>query len=316
MRRALVTLGAQALKLVDLPRAHRRGVDLQHAEIPLDRRRIDVDADHGLAARIDARLGACGGFFDAALRHAALDRLRHAAKALDLIDVALRPLSEVGGQTFEIIRAAPGVDDPGRAAFFDQKELGVAGDPGGEGRGQRQRLIERVGMQRLGMALGGGHRLDLGAHDVVEGVLCGQRPAGRLAVRPEGERPVRCRSEALDKAGPELARGAELGDLHEKIHAHRPEERQPRREGVDAHSGADAGAQIFDAVGERIGEFEILRRARFLHVIAGDRDRVEFRHVGRGEREDVGDDPHRGGGRINVSVADHELFQDVVLNGA
>ena len=42
----------------------------------------------------------------------------------------------------------------------------------------------------------------------------------------------------------------------------------------------DARAQIFDAIGERIGEFEILRRARFLHVIAGNRDRVEFRHVG------------------------------------
>ena len=33
--------------------------------------------------------------------------------------------------------------------------------------------------------------------------------------------------------------------------------------------GLDAGAHIFDAVGERIGELEILRRAGFLHVIAG-----------------------------------------------
>ena len=35
----------------------------------------------------------------------------------------------------------------------------------------------------------------------------------------------------------------------------------------------------------------------------------------RGEGEDVGDDAHRGGGRIDIGVADHELFQDVVLNG-
>ena len=38
LRRALVPLGAQALKLLDLPRAHCRCVNLQHAEIPLDRR--------------------------------------------------------------------------------------------------------------------------------------------------------------------------------------------------------------------------------------------------------------------------------------
>ena len=80
--------------------------------------------------------------------------------------------------------------------------------------------------------------------------------------------------------------------------------------------GLDAGAHIFDAVGERIGELEVLRRARLLHVIAGDRDRVELRHVRRGVGEDVGDDPHRGRRRIDVGVADHELLEDVVLDGA
>ena len=54
-----------------------------------------------------------------------------------------------------------------------------------------------------------------------------------------------------------------------------------------------AGADVFEAVGERVGELEVLRRARLLHVVAGDRDRVELRHVGRGVGEDVADDPHR-----------------------
>jgi hypothetical protein len=31
--------------------------------------------------------------------------------------------------------------------------------------------------------------------------------------------------------------------------------------------------------------------------------------------EDVADDPHRGRRRIDVGVADHELFEDVVLDG-
>ena len=43
--------------------------------------------------------------------------------------------------------------------------------------------------------------------------------------------------------------------------------------------GVEAGAHVFDAVGERVGELEVLRRARLLHVIAGDRDRVELRHA-------------------------------------
>ena len=79
---------------------------------------------------------------------------------------------------------------------------------------------------------------------------------------------------------------------------------------------ARPGAEIFDAVGQRIGELEVLRRAGFLHVIAGDRDGIVFRHLLRGIGEDVGDDPHRGRRRIDVGVAHHELFQNVVLNGA
>ena len=52
-------------------------------------------------------------------------------------------------------------------------------------------------------------------------------------------------------------------------------------------------AHIFDAVGQREGQLLHAGRARFLHVIAGDRDRIEFRHVLRGVFDDVGDDAHR-----------------------
>src|SRR6202051_5193149 len=59
-----------------------------------------------------------------------------------------------------------------------------------------------------------------------------------------------------------------------------------------------------------IGEFEVLRRAGLLHVIAGDGYGVVPRHFLRGIRKNVGDDPHRGGRRIDVGVAPHELFED------
>jgi len=109
---------------------------------------------------------------------------------------------------------------------------------------------------------------------------------------------------------------AHLGDFHEEVHADRPEERQPRREAVDVEARGKSRAQIFDAISQRIGELEILRRAGFLHVVAGNRDRIVFRHFLRGVREDVRDDPHRRQGRIDIGVAHHELFQNVVLNGA
>ena len=124
------------------------------------------------------------------------------------------------------------------------------------------------------------------------------------------------RVELLHELGPKETRGAKLRHLHEEVHADRPEERQPRRKPVDIESGFDAGADIFDAVGERVGELQVLRRAGLLHVIAGDRDRVELRHLLRRVGEDVGDDAEAGCGRIDVGVAHHEFFEDVVLDRA
>ena len=279
-------------------------------------RLVLVDADHRLLAGIDAGLGLGRGFLDAQLRYAGLDRLRHAAELLDLLDVAPGLGGEIARQPLDIIRAAPGIDDAGGAALLLQEQLGVAGDARGEVGRQRQRFVERIGVQRLGVALRRRHRFHRRAHHVVEDVLRGQRPARCLAMRAQRQRARVLRIERLQQLRPEQARGAHLGDFHEEVHADRPEERQPRREAVDVEARGNAGAEVFDAVGERIGELEVLRRAGLLHVIAGDRDRIEFRHVLRGVGEDVRDDPHRGRGRIDVGVAHHELFQNVVLNGA
>ena len=90
--------------------------------------------------------------------------------------------------------------------------------------------------------------------------------------------------------------------------------RQPRRELVDVDPGVLARLQVLDAVGEGVGQLQVGRRPGLLDVVAGDRDRVEARHLVRGEREDVADDLHRGLGRIDVGVPHHELFEDVVLD--
>ena len=80
--------------------------------------------------------------------------------------------------------------------------------------------------------------------------------------------------------------------------------------------GLDAGAQVFQPVGQRVSQLDVGRGAGFLHVVAADADAVELRHLLRAVAEDVADDPHRRRGRIDVGVADHELFENVVLDGA
>ena len=107
--------------------------------------------------------------------------------------------------------------------------------------------------------------------------------------------------------------GAELGHLHEEVHADPEEEGQARRKVVDVEPALDGGVGVLDAVGQREAELLHRGRARFLHVVAGDRDRVEPRHLARRVLDDVGDDPQARRRRVDVGVADHELFEDVVL---
>ena len=123
------------------------------------------------------------------------------------------------------------------------------------------------------------------------------------------------RVELGDQFTPQQSPGPQLGDLHEEVHPDAPEERQSRRELVDGKVGGQAGLDVLDAVGQRVGQLQIRCRSGLLDVIAGDGDRVELRHPRAGVAEDVRDDPHRRLRRVDVGVADHELFEDVVLDG-
>ena len=242
---------------------------------------------------VDPGLGAGRGLLDAQLRDAGVDGLGHPAGLLDLGDVRPGPAGQVVGEPLDVVAAAPRVDHLRGAGLLLEQQLGVAGDAGGEVGGQRQRLVERVGVQALGVALGGGHRLDAGADHVVVDVLRGQRPARGLAVRAQRQRLRVLRLELLHELGPQQAGRAQLRHLHEEVHADAPEEGQPRREPVDVQAGVEPGPQVLHAVGERVGQLQVGGRPGLLDVVPGDGDRVELRHLLRGEGEDVGDDPHR-----------------------
>lgn len=123
------------------------------------------------------------------------------------------------------------------------------------------------------------------------------------------------RIELCDKLTPQQTPGAQLGDLHEEVHADGPEERQTRGEDVDVEPSGQAGLDVLDAIGQRVRQLQIGCGTGLLDVIAGNRDGVELRHLGAGVRENIGDDPHRRLGRIDVGVADHEFFENVILDG-
>ena len=152
--------------------------------------------------------------------------------------------------------------------------------------------------------------------NVVVRVLLGEAHARGLAVGAQRHRHRVLRLEPRHQLGPQQPRRAELGHLHEEVHADAEEEGEPGREGVDVEATRECGADIVEAVREREGQLLRAGRAGLLHVVAADRDRVEARHVPGRVRDDVGDDTHGRLGRVDIGVADHELLEDVVLDRA
>ena len=311
-----IPLATDLLEPLDLGAAHGVVVDVEDLQGFFLGQAIFVAPDDGFLARIDLGLATRGGLFDAHLGEPGLDGLGHAAEFFDLLHMAPGALDEFLGQRLDVVGAAPGIDYLADAGLVLEIELGVAGDARGEVGGERDGLVESVGMQALGVPKGGGHAFDDGARDVVVGVLFLEAPAGGLGMGAERQGLGILGTELVDGLGPEEARGPHLGDFHEVVHADGPEEGDPWREGVHVHAGLDAGAQILEPVGEGVTELNVVGGAGFLHVVAGDADAVELGHLFGGVGEDVADDADGGVGGVDVGVADHELFEDVVLDGA
>ncbi len=115
------------------------------------------------------------------------------------------------------------------------------------------------------------------AHDVVVGLLRGQRRAGGLGV--EAQRPaarVARLEPILHGARPEAARRAELGHLLDEIVVYVEEEAQPPGEGIGVQAAPHRRVDVGDAVAQR--ESDLLRsgRAGLADVVARDGDRVPF----------------------------------------
>ena len=117
------------------------------------------------------------------------------------------------------------------------------------GGGQRKRLVERVRVQRVGPAEDGGQRLQRRAHDIVIGLLRGERDARRLAVEAQLPRRFAPRPEAMaHRFRPDLAGCAVLGDLLEEIAVRVEEEGNARDEVVHVEPGVDSPPHVLDAI--------------------------------------------------------------------
>jgi acetyltransferase-like isoleucine patch superfamily enzyme len=100
------------------------------------------------------------------------------------------------GQRLDVVRAAERVD-VGDAGLVGDHLLRAQRDPHRLLGRQRERLVHRVGVQRLRAAEHRGERLDRRAHDVVQRLLRGERHAGGLRVEAHQPRARVLRAVAL-----------------------------------------------------------------------------------------------------------------------
>ena len=94
-----------------------------------------------------------------------------------------------------------------------------------------------------------------------------------------------------------------------------PEERQTGSESIHIDTGIDTGTQILHTVSQGICQLDVCSSTSLLHVVAGDGDGVELRHILRRILEDVCDNLHGECGRVDISITHHELLEDIVLDG-
>ena len=224
IHRRVIAICTQLPQFGQLLGTHPAVLDLEHLDVGVLVDLVLVNPDHRLRTGVDSRLGPGRGFLDPQFGDALSDGLGHPATFTDLGDVGSGPLCEFVSQPLQIVGTGPRVDRAGGAGFLLQQQLGVARDARGEVCGQRQSLVEGIGVQRLGVPLGRGHCLDTGAGDVVERILCGQRPSGGLRMRPQRQRFRVLRTKPGDQLAPQQPPRAEFGDLHEEVHPDAPEE--------------------------------------------------------------------------------------------
>ena len=304
----VVSVRPELGKPVDLRLADGGVIDLQSVQGVLFVEPKGVYSDYLLAAGVNAGLPSGGRLFDTHLWQTCLNGPGHASQLLYLLNMGPPLANKTVGEVLHVIRTSPGIDYLADACFILDVELGVPRYAGRKVGRQGDGFVKGVGVKGLGVPEGGGHSLNARPCHVVERILSGQAPPGGLAVGAERHGFRALRPETFDYLCPQHPGGAHLRHFHEIVFANSPEEGESRGEAVDLKSRRAARAKIFQSVRQGVGEFDIGRGPRLLHVVAGDAYAVELRHMPGGVCEDVADNAHGGRRRVDIRIADHEFF--------
>ena len=200
------------------------------------------------------------------------------AAPVDLVEVAPHLALGLVGQGLDEPRAAERVDRGVDAGLLGDDLLLAEGEQRGLGGRHGERLVVGVGVERLGPAQDAGQRLERDPGQVVERLLRGQRHAGGLGVEAHPGAALVLGAVALGhQVVPDPPAGPELGDLLEEVAVAVEEERQPRREVVDAQAALEGRLDVGHPVGDRERQLLDRGRAGLADVVAADRDRVPAR---------------------------------------
>ncbi len=135
---------------------------------------IGIHADDPADALVDLALIAIGRIGDLALEESLFDGGDHAAQLLDAAEVVVGLLLDAVGLRLDEEAAAERIDRVRHARLFGDDLLGAQGNRHCMFGGQRQRLIQRIGMQALRAAEDGGQSLDGHTDHIVLRLLCGE----------------------------------------------------------------------------------------------------------------------------------------------
>ncbi len=307
--------------------------DPQDLQVTGDRAVVAVDADDLLLALLQRLLVAEGGLGDLPGEPAVLDTaqdagrhrpdrilpVRHGAPAplLDLLEDLLGVGLDPVGQRLDEPRAAQRVRDVGDAGLLHQHLLRAQRDLRGLLAGQREGLVQGVGVQGVRPAEDRGQRLHRRTDDVVVRLLGGQRDTGGLRVEAQPLGLLAGRAvHVAHPAGPDAAGRPELRDLLEEVQVGVEEEGQAGREGVHVQAAGEAQLHVPEAVGEGVRQLLRGRRARLADVVPGDRERLVRGDAARAVLHQIADQAQVRLGREEPLLLGDVLLEDVRLERA
>ena len=223
-------------------------------------------------------------------------------------------MSQLVGKRLYVVWTCPRVYRAAYVCLLLNVNLSIAGNTCREVCRECNSLVQSVGMERLGMTKSGTHSLNTGSGNVVERILLCKRPSRCLTVCSEREGLRILRLELFNKFCPNHTCSTHLCNLHKVVHTYSPEEWETRRKIIYRNTCLHTCTKVLKTIGKSISHLNIVGSASLLHMVAGDGDWVELRHIFRGVGKDIANDSHRELRWVDIGVTHHKLLEDIILD--